>query len=46
MLHVELLLTGKGFRELESDGGTSTPDLDYYEVPVRARPTGCDEPAD
>ena len=34
MLHVELLLTGKGFRELEGDGGTSTLDLDYYEVPV------------
>ena len=31
---LELLLTGKGFRELEGDGGTSTLDLDYYEVPV------------
>ena len=34
MLRAELLLTGKGFREIQGDGDISTLDLDYYEVPV------------
>ena len=33
-LRAELLLTGKGFRELSGDGDITTLDLDYYEVPV------------
>ena len=34
VLHAELLLTGKGFREIQGDGDIATLDLDYYEVPV------------